>query len=134
MNAIRKGHAIAAFAALAGVLAATSASATPLITSRPVDLHLGRLVIVLILCIGLAVAAAFLLKRIAKTGGRAKVFAAPFLRGLGGASVTVLESRRISVHADVCRFACDGREYLVVVSPGGATVLKEDASQAEAPP
>lgn len=113
---------------LAGTALATSASATPLVTGRSVDLHLDRLIIVLVLCIGLAMATALLLRRIIKSGRGAGALA-PWLRNLSGAGVSVLECKRISIHADVCRFAYANREYLVVVSPGGTTVLKEDTAQ-----
>jgi hypothetical protein len=37
----------------------------------------------------------------------------------------VLETHRLSPHADVCLFAHEGREYLVVLSAAGANVLRE---------
>src|SRR5690242_13513615 len=112
MSADRKRQVIRAFCGLACVFAASSASATPLVTARPLDLHLDRLIAVLPFCVVLAVGTAFLLRRIARSSGRAGAIGAPWMRGIGAANVTVLEPRRISTHADVCRFACNGREYL----------------------
>jgi hypothetical protein len=134
MSIDRHGRAFAAAAALAWVLGAQTASAEALITGRPLDLHLDRLIIVLVFCIVLAIAAAFLLKRAAAAGNQRGALVTPWLRNLGNSAITVLESRRISVHADVCRLTYAGREYLVVVSQGGATLLKEDAAPSDASP
>jgi membrane protein implicated in regulation of membrane protease activity len=130
MNRGRRQVAITGLAALF----VTPASATPLVTAQPLDMHLGRLFLVLVLCIALAVAAAFLLKRVVQRRLKPSALGAPWLQRLGGSAVTVLESRRISAHADVCRLACGGREYLVVVSQGGATVLRDDVARPEAAP
>jgi len=126
MTTLRGGTA-AALGPLASFIFPFAATAEPLVTSRPLDLHLERLIVALVFCVAIAVGAVLLLKRASKTQGRGQnLLSAPWLKGVGQA-VTVLESRRISMHADVCRVACAGREYLVVVSPGGATVLKESA-------
>ena len=129
-----KAHGGWAIAITLDAMLAGPAAATPLATAQPLDLHLGRLVVVLVLCIALALAAAFLLKGVVKRGSKSAAGGLPWFQGLGGAAVIVLESRRISVHADVCRLAYAGREYLVVVSQGGATVLNESAARPEAAP
>lgn len=118
---------------MATLFCTTAAAAEPLLTQRPLDLHLERLIVALLFCIALAVGAAFALKRASKKIGRpTNPLTALWLKNAEQA-VTVLESRRISIHADVCRVACAGREYLVVVSQGGATVLKESAQTEPAP-
>ncbi len=132
MNMVLRVRAAATFVASFAFFDA-SASAEALSTAQPLDLHLGRLIIVLLLCIALAIAAVFILKR-ASSAGKPSPFNGPWLQKLGRPAVTILESRRISVHADVCRLAYAGREYLVVVSQGGATVLKEDAAGVDAAP
>ncbi|KAF0177035.1 MAG: hypothetical protein FD124_2264 [Alphaproteobacteria bacterium] len=42
-----------------------------------------------------------------------------------GEHIEVIEVRRISLHADVCRLSSGGREYLVVVGAGGVELLRE---------
>jgi hypothetical protein len=89
-----------------------------------------RLAIGLILCTVIAFVAALALRQFMRTGRFAK--AGDFLRP-AQRKVRVLESHRISPHADVCVLACEDREYLVVVSPSGATVLRESAHAEPAP-
>lgn len=51
----------------------------------------------------------------------------PSLRG--GRQVRILEARRLSANAEICRLAWIRREYLVVVTHGGALLLAEVASE-----
>lgn len=51
--------------------------------------------------------------------------------------VEVIETRRLSPHADVCLLRHDDREYLLLLQAGRTRVLREtviDARPAEAPP
>jgi hypothetical protein len=84
-------------------------------------------------CILLSVAAIFLIKRYSGATAQARFFAlrwplraAPDLR--------VIETKRISPHADLCKFVSAGREYLVILSPGGATLLRDAAAENALPP
>jgi len=88
------------------------------------NLSLTRIVMSLILCLVLAGLAALALKR---GGGRIDV---KRLRGLIAAlpaqrRVEVLETRRVSQHADVCLLRCDGREYLILCAQQHQLVLRE---------
>ncbi|MBO9714807.1 hypothetical protein [Sphingomonas sp.] len=95
------------------------------------NLSLTRIVMTLLLCLMIAGLAALLLKR---SGGRIDLAA---LRRLTAAAaparrIDVVETRRISQHADVCLFRCDGQEYLVLCAEQHLTVLR-DAPVAEKP-
>lgn len=89
------------------------------------DLNLVRLGAAFLLCCGIAMAAALLMKRFGPRGAAGVRFAGWPRRSSSG--LTIVEARRVSVHADVCRLAYDGREYLVVVSAGSTTLLAEKA-------
>lgn len=121
--------------ASAAALWPTFAHATAFAPARGLDLHLGRVIVVLVLCVALAVGAAILLQRLSKSRPSSRALLGRWLPAAPGQGVNVLETRRISIHADVCRLSYGGREYLVLVSPGGATLLKEAAvADAEAAP
>ena len=84
-----------------------------------------RLILGLILCSLLAIVVALGLKRVLRGGAPAKSAKLARLFGVAPARIEVLESRRIGPQSDVCMLACDGREYLLVVSSAGAILLRE---------
>lgn len=126
----------AAFACLVAYLLSTPfAFAQPgrLGGGGTLNLSLTRIVMALILCLMLAVLAAFALKR---GGGRVDLSR---LRGLvrtlpAERRIEVLETRRVSQYADICLVRCDGREYLFLCAPQQQTVLRESACEAPAGP
>lgn len=89
------------------------------------DLSLTRIVISLLLCLALAGSLIVLLKR---NGGRLNV---GMLRGLVAKGlpaeqrIRVIESRRISAHADLCLIRCDDIEYVVLSSAQQQQLLRE---------
>jgi len=96
------------------------------------ELPILRLALGLLLCTFVAIVAALAIRRFMHAGALNAVRGRlSLLRGTPR-KLRVIESHRISTHADVCMFTCDGREYLVVVSPAGVTVLRDEA-QAEEP-
>lgn len=99
-----------------GVAQAQSIAAAPAF-----ELPLLRLAVGLILCSMLALAAALLLKRWMQNGRL--TFGARTNRTSHRRRITVFETQRLSLHGDVCRFAYDGAEYVVVVSENGATLI-----------
>lgn len=88
------------------------------------DISLTRIVFALLFCLALAIAVVLLIKR---GGGRIDLSA---LRSpLAGLTppmrrIQVIETRRISVHADLCLLRCDNREYLVLSSAAQQQVLE----------
>ena len=112
--------------AIAGACA-QQASAQQLGGGEPLELPFARLALGLILCSVVAfIAVAFIRKR------QGAPFQLGFLTRTGikadeARRIRVLESQRISTQADVCRFVSGGTEYLVLVGPGGTTVLRETA-------
>lgn len=90
-----------------------------------VDVSLTRIITALILCLMLAGLTAVALKR---SGGKFDLagmqalftrMPAPIRR------IDVVETRRISQHADVCLLRCDGREYLILCAANQQTVLSD---------
>ncbi len=80
------------------------------------DVSLTRIVMALLICLTLAGLAAVLVKR---GGGRLT------LPNRTERRIAVIESRRISPHADLCLLRCDGQEYVILSSATGQQVLRE---------
>lgn len=101
------------------------ASAAKLGGGGGLDLSLTRVVLSLLLCLGIAISGIVLLKR---NGARVNAGA---LRGLLAKGlpveprVRVIESRRISAHADLCLVRCDDVEYVILCSAQQQQVLRE---------
>lgn len=105
------------------VVAASPAAAQRLGGGGDLNISLSRIVIALVLCLMLAGLAILLLKR---GGGRVDLAA---LRKLVVAMparrrIDVIETRRVSQHADLCLFRCDDEEYLVLCAQHHQTVLR----------
>jgi hypothetical protein len=89
-----------------------------------VDIPIGRILAVTVLCIMLAALAALALKR--GGGGIRPGFIANLLRRLPvDRRVQVIETRRASQFADVCLVRCDDREYLALCSQHQFLLLRE---------
>ncbi|WP_156347249.1 MULTISPECIES: hypothetical protein [unclassified Sphingomonas] len=80
------------------------------------DVSLTRIVVALLLCLTLAVLAVVLVRR---GGGRLTLPIRAERR------IAVIESRRISPHADLCLLRCDGQEYVILSSAAGQQVLRQ---------
>jgi hypothetical protein len=80
------------------------------------DISLTRIVVALLVCLTLAALAALLLRR---SGGRI------VLPLRADRRIAVIESRRISPHADLCLLRCDGHDYLILSSAAGQQVLRQ---------
>lgn len=129
MRAARSGRRCLAIVVLLAA-STVSAHAQAIGISEPIVPSITRLVAGLFICCLIAIMAALLLKR-ALHGGVALPRSWSFMRSLAVPDLrqlTVLETRRLSPHADVCRLASQGREYLLVVSPSGVTLLSSDAA------
>jgi hypothetical protein len=110
-------------------LANAPAFAQKLGTARPVEAPVAQLAAGLILCALAAFAIIALMKK-RRTGGAASILSLlrwRTLPRLPANGITVLETRRLSVHADLCRFIAGNREYLVIISSGSTTVLQDEA-------
>lgn len=96
-----------------------------------VDVSLTRVITALILCLMLAALAVLLLKR---SGGKVDL---PALRGMfarmpvAARRIEVIETRRVSQHAEVCLLRCDGRDYLILCAQQQQTVLRDSPSAVE---
>jgi flagellar biogenesis protein FliO len=77
-----------------------------------------RVVVALLLCLALAVFAAYALRT--RMGGL------PFLSATRpGRRMQLVESLRLSHQIDLCVVACDGQELLVAAGPQGVQLLKD---------
>lgn len=119
-------------------LAAIALSSTPALAGSrlagggELDLSILRIAMSLLLCLALAAAIILLLKR---NGGRISLTGLRNLLSNGspsGQRIRVIESRRISVHADLCVVRCDDVDYVILSSSQHQHVLRQTPA-AEAP-
>src|SRR5689334_15140618 len=108
-------------------MAGVPALAQQLGTARPVEVPVIQLIAGLALCSLAAFAIIAVMKK--RGGGGAAPLSllkwkVPGIAAAGG--VKVLETHRLSVHADLCRFTAANREYLVILSAGSVTVLRDE--------
>lgn len=89
-----------------------------------------RVIVALAICLIIAVLAILLVRQ--RAGG---MDLASALRRIAprASLIEVVETRRLSPHADVCLLRHDGREYLLLLQVGRARVLRE-ATVADHPP
>ncbi len=124
------GIAARGFAVLAVIAANPALAATPrLAGGGALDISLTRIVLALLLCMAAAVAAVLILKgkggRLDLSGFRA------IARVHADRRIAVLETRRISAHADACLLRCDGIDYLILSSANQQQVLRETPAATE---
>jgi hypothetical protein len=119
--------------ALAGVLSAAlwpmAAQAQSLGGAPDFEFPILRLVLGLLLCALVAIVAALMLKRFMHRGSMPRLEKWSDLVRAPARRIRVLETHRVSPHGDVCMLTCGGREYLIVLSPAGATVIHDTAEQ-----
>jgi hypothetical protein len=98
---------------------------------QPLEVSLGRIVAALVICIIVAVLAALLIRQRA---GKVDLYALFGRLQSRPRAIEVVETRRLSPHADICVVRHSGREYLLLLLAGNARVLREEpvAGQAEA--
>lgn len=97
---------------------------------QPLEVSLGRIVAALVICIIIAVLAALLIRQRA---GKIDLYALFGRLQSRPRAIDVVETRRLSPHADICVVRHSGREYLLLLLAGDARVLSEQpvAQQAE---
>lgn len=92
------------------------------------DISLVRVFLALLACLLIAIMAVLLLRY--RLGGRFPSLMPRLVAARG--RIQLLESRRISLQAEVSLIAFEDREYLILVGAGGALLLN-DRSAAESP-
>ena len=108
--------ALASVATFALAFATAPAFATPHLASGvDDDISIWRVVAGLVICVGLAVAGAFVLR--ARNGVTGTMLRARTRR------LQVVEVARIGRQVDLCIVNCDGREWILATSPHGAVVV-----------
>ena len=109
------------------------AQAQSLATGSAPDIPWFRLLLSLAFCIAVAWGAVRLLKYYQRRGIANPIKS--LLERQGAASqrrIAIIETRRASLHADLCLVECDGDTYLLALTPAGATVLRHDSEKASA--
>jgi flagellar biogenesis protein FliO len=97
------------------LLAAAPAGAQRLGQGTGTEVPIWRVLGALALCLALAVAAAYFLRR--RLGG-----SMPLTMGRAR-RLQVIETLRLSHQVDICLVACDGAEFLVAAAPQGVTTI-----------
>ena len=126
----------ATFCAGAALLAAAPALAGGgrLGGGQPLEVSLGRIVAALVICIIIAVLAALLIRQ---RSGKIDLYALFGRLQTRPRAIEVVETRRLSPHADLCVVRHSGREYLLLLLAGNARILSEqpiaDQPEVEAP-
>jgi uncharacterized membrane protein YraQ (UPF0718 family) len=131
---VRPGPAASFFAAAALLAAPALAAGGRLGGGQPLEVSLGRIVSALVICIIIAVLAALLIRQRAGKVDLHALFARLQSRPR---AIEVVETRRLSPHADLCVVRHSGREYLLLLLAGDARILREEPIatgwEAEAP-
>lgn len=112
---------------IAGAVLTEPAFAAALGSAAPPGVPWLRIVFAFALCIGVAFGAIWLL-RLYREGRMART-AAGWLLTRGARAerqIEVVETRRISAHADVCLLHWQGRSYLLLVGPSGVSLIDSD--------
>lgn len=91
---------------------------------EPLEVSLGRIVGALIICIMITIFAVLLIRQRKGKIDLAALFGRIELRQR---AVQVVETRRLSAHADICLVRHDGQEFLLLLLAGRATILRERA-------
>lgn len=91
---------------------------------QPLEVSLGRIVSALVICIIIAVLAVLLIRQ---RGGKIDLHAYLGRFQVKPRAVQVVETRRLSQHADICLVRHGGREYLLLLLAGDARILSEQA-------
>ena len=120
--------------AIAGTLAGAPVSAATLGTATAPGVPWLRIVFAFAFCIGLAFAAIWLLRM--HREGRIAQSAAGWLPTRGARAqrqIEVIETRRISAHADVCLLQWQGRSYLLLVGQSGVSLIDSDPRDPQEP-
>jgi hypothetical protein len=117
---------MATLCAGAAVLAASPALAGGgrLGGGQPLEVSLGRIVSALVICIIIAVLAVLLIRQ---RSGRIDLHAFFGRLQVRPRAIEVVETRRLSPHADICLVRHAGREYLLLLLAGDARILSEGA-------
>lgn len=111
---------------LCAALIPFQAHAEGLATGQSYEVPILRLTVGLILCVLLAFIASISLKKI-KNGTALNLKTAFPIKTKHGLHnyINIIETRRLSPHADVASFICEDKEYLVLLSAGHALLLNQ---------
>lgn len=114
-------------------LAAAPAFAGPgrLGGGEPLEVSLGRIVAALLICIVIAFLAVLMIRQ---RGGRFDLSALVTKIDMRRRALRVVETRRLSPHADLCIVEHEGCEYLLLLMAGDARILNERRIEAGPPP
>ncbi|WEJ98142.1 MAG: flagellar biosynthetic protein FliO [Candidatus Sphingomonas phytovorans] len=121
-RAFRRCGAVLPLLLLPAVALAQEAARPRLGGGGAIDISLGRIIVSLIFCIIIAILAILLIRQRSGKMDLAALFAR--IEPRAGA-IRVVETRRLSPHADICVVEHRETEYLLVVQQGSVQVLRE---------
>ena len=104
---------------------ATAAASGQLGGGRDLGVSLSRIVTALLICIMVALLAALLIRQ---RSGKTDLHSLLGRLNLRPRAIEVVETRRLSQHADICLIRHGGREYLLLLMHGAARLLNEDGA------
>lgn len=87
-----------------------------------VDISFGRILAALVVCIIIAILAALLIRQ---KGGKLDLKTLFGRVDFRARAIEIVETRRLSQHADISLIRYDGREYLLLLEAGNAQILSE---------
>lgn len=90
-----------------------------------IDVSLGRIVVSIVICLIIAVLAILLIRQRSGKIDLGALFARMEPRGR---AIEIVETRRLSPHADICMVRAGGRDYLLVLQQGSMQVLSDAPS------
>lgn len=96
---------------------------------QPLEVSFGRIVSALVICIIIAVLAVLLIRQ---RGGKIDLRALLERFQARPRAVEVIETRRLSQHADICLVRHGGREYLLLLLAGDARILNDRVAESRA--
>jgi len=133
-NALFKPLARTSATAAAFMVSCQSAHAQQLGSGRAVEIPIVQILAGLVLCSLVAFGVVVMMRA---NKGRLALPPLPLLHQpklRDPDRIRVVETLRLSAHADVSRFTSGNREYLVITSAGGATIVRQTELEPDAPP
>lgn len=101
-----------------------SAFAAPIATGSAPGVPWLRLIVSLLVCMIVAFGAVLALKRYQRRGVARPLKALIQRSTSAERPISVIETRRASVHGDLCLVECEGERWLLAFTPSGVTVLR----------
>lgn len=101
-----------------------SAFAAPIATGSAPGVPWLRLIVSLLVCLVVAFGAVLALKRYQRRGFATRLKVLIQRSASVERPISLIETRRASLHGDLCLVECEGERWLLAFTPSGVTILK----------